>query len=77
MGQTITIHCDLCGSTDQVQPLVVSRPSSKTPAWEVDTCEKCYQDRFAELEAHKRKPSTSSLRPPARAKRTDSSEYRL
>ena len=77
MGQTVTIHCDLCQSTDQVQPLVVSRPDSKTPAWEVDICEQCYQDKLADMETHKRKPSTSSLRPPARAKRTDNSEFRL
>ena len=77
MGTKAVTFCDVCQSSENVAPITVVRSHGKGDPWEADICEVCYQQRFGDLEAFKRRPMKSNIRPQHRFKKVEITEANL
>lgn len=69
--------CDLCRSVQDVSQITVVWGAARNRPWEADICKKCYNERFAELAARSRRPSTDNVRPQHKVKKTTIGEANL
>lgn len=77
MGLVERRFCDLCQSEDKVEAMTVVRSYGKRAPWEVDICQSCFDQRFADLRAKSRRPDINNVRPQHRLVKTEISEENL
>ena len=62
--------CDLCGSDEGTDTLTVVWHYYEGNPWEIDLCERCYQNRIADLAPKGRKATINNIRPQHRMRKT-------
>lgn len=70
-------RCDLCGGDQDVEPVTVVYKFKKSRPWEADICAKCYEDKFAALQAKSRRPELNNVRPQHKMIKTEITEADL
>lgn len=77
MGTVERSFCDLCRSEDKVESMIVVRGYGKRAPWEIDICQKCYDQRLGDMRPKARRPAISNIRPQHRLVKTEITEDNL
>lgn len=69
MSQIITLQCDVCSATKDVETVVITRTSSKSV--EIDLCPACYRKGLAPILSKVRPTAKTAGRPQVKFKVTE------
>lgn len=62
--------CDLCDSREDVSTMAVVWKYGDVPPFELDLCERCYQNRMSDMAKLGRRAKINNVRPQAKMRKT-------
>lgn len=62
--------CDLCEGREDVSTMAVVWRRGEEPPWELDLCQRCYDNRMSDLAKLGRRAKINNVRPQARIRKT-------
>ena len=71
------VVCDLCGSDQDTATMMVTREYGNAQPFELDLCDRCWNNRMADLAEKGRKTKRSNVRPQRRVRKVPPGNYTL
>lgn len=69
--------CDLCQAREDVSTMAVVWKYGDEMPWELDLCNRCYENRMSDMRGMSRRAKINNTRPQARVRKTHITEANL